>query len=117
MDIVVTIPKTRLKLVEEEEARVAEGMKKGEDWMYFWSIPTEPRNAGHGDRMYFVWEGAVRAYHVILGFDENRRCDHSRVLFPGLVAVLKPEIHEIKPVPMKGFRGYRYIDRRKLCSS
>jgi hypothetical protein len=97
--IIVTIPKNRLTEVEREEAEVARRLAAGEkDIMYYWTIPTEPMR--RVERIYFVWDGAVRAWHEII---EIERIDDVRVY-------MKPEIHKLKnPIPMKGFRGWRYF--------
>ena len=99
LDIIVTIPKNRLQQVEAEEAEVAKRIKAGErDIVYWWSIPSEP--VERVERIYFVWNGAVRAWHEII---EIEHLDDVRVY-------MKPEIHMLKkPMPMRGFRGWQYF--------
>lgn len=95
--IIVTIPKSRLAAVEKEEAQVARAIADGErDIIYYWTLPTEP--VRRAERIYFVWNGAMRAYHDLIEINHE----------DGVRAYMKPEIHHIKPVPMKGFRGWRY---------
>jgi 8-oxo-dGTP pyrophosphatase MutT (NUDIX family)/GNAT superfamily N-acetyltransferase len=50
-------------------------------------------------RIYFVWDGAVRAFHVAVNMEFN----------PNRI-VMDPVIHPVEPVPMAGFRGYRYFN-------
>ena len=105
MDIIVTIPKTRLAQVEEEEREVAERLRRGEtDTYYYWTLGTEPTKLEPGDRCYFVWDGAMMAYHEVVqvAWDD----DMCRWL-----VWLKPEIHRIEPWPMESFRGFRYRPR------
>jgi hypothetical protein len=100
LSIVVTIPKNRINQVEAEEADVARRMEAGEkDIIYWWSIPTEPVN--RVERIYFVWDGAVRAWHEIIEINHEN----------GVRVYMKPEIHTLKdPIPMKGFQGWRYFE-------
>jgi len=99
LNIVVTIPKERVKQVEAEETEVAKRIKTGEkDIVYWWSIPSEP--VKRVERIYFVWNGAIRAWHEII-----------EIIHETSVRVyMKPEIHMLKePIPMKGFRGWQYF--------
>lgn len=107
MDIVVTIPKNRLADVTFEEKRVADGVARGETWSYFWTLPTVPRKVETGDRLYFVWDGAVRAWHEIEAIDERWEDESVKVW-------MKAEIHTLKtPLLMKGFQGFRYFHGRE----
>ncbi len=111
-DIVVTIPKNRLNQVAEEE-RITEARRQaGEQVYYFWSLNRRPKDLAVGDRCYFVWANAIRAYHVVVGFAEDQTCEVTNIHHPGLCVMLDPEIHEVEPIPHQGFRGYRYMKRR-----
>ena len=67
MDIVVTIPKNRLALVEKEEQYIERAIAKGQNgWRYFWAMARLPKTLPR--RIYFLWDGAVRAYHEVLFF-------------------------------------------------
>ena len=125
--IVVTIPKARLAQVTAEEERVARGIERDAagkkippgkayeitGWRYFWKMGRLPKKKPR--RVYFLWDGAVRAYHKTLfmeggdcGFftelaDAYRRSRRAPCIW------LRPEIHDIDPIPMKSFRGFRYF--------
>lgn len=105
MDIIVTIPKTRLAQVEKEEREVAARLERGEtDTYYYWTLGTEPTKLYQGNRVYFVWEGAVQAYHEVVSVawdDEMHRW----------LVWMKPEIHKVEHEPMESFRGFRYRPR------
>lgn len=110
--IVVTIPKVRLAYVEREEARVQAAIAdcapgKGYEetgWRYFWKMGRLPKKKP--TRVYFLWGGAVRAYHETL-FMEGGDCGF---LNGNITRIwLRPEIYEIAPIPMKSFRGFRYF--------
>lgn len=128
LDIVVTIPKARLATVEAEERRVAEIMRRRQtkgwpDWHFYWDmrLPAHPEKIR---RIYFAWNGAVRAYHEVFGylmpgesggFAELSGGDAARdaALDANKGAILmQPEIHEIEPIPMAPFRGFRYFGPR-----
>ncbi len=98
MDIVVTIPKTRQAEIEAEEADVARREAAGEKYItYYWEMKRLP--AQYPERVYFVWDGAIRAYHRVLAMsrEENR-------------IYLSTKIHTLAvPIPMKGFQGFRYM--------
>lgn len=94
--IVVTIPRSKLAEVEAEEADVARRIAQGKTGLgYYWQMRRMPRYKP--ERIYFVWEGAVRAWHAVTGIDDSK-------------IYMDPEIHHIDPVPMKGFQGFRYYN-------
>jgi hypothetical protein len=102
MNIIVTIPKNKLAEVEAEEREVAERIIKGErNIYYYWTLATLPKECP--SRIYFVWNGAIRAYHEVIQTVTD---------FPKNKIYMKPEIHDLKtPIPMKGFQGWRYFDK------
>lgn len=98
-DIVVTIPKSKMKSVEAEEADVARRISNGEQGLgYFWQMGMMPKE--QPERIFFVWDGAVRAYHDVTGMDRSAK----RIY-------MDPTIHDLEsPIPMGGFRGFRYMN-------
>jgi hypothetical protein len=104
MDVIVTIPKRRLAEVAAEEEQVKKWLAEGENGVvYWWALARPPRKLEDGDRCYFVWDGAIRAWHEVLYVEED---------YDGRAKlILDPVIHSIEPVPMKGFRGFRYTER------
>ena len=57
-------------------------------------------------RVYFLWNNAVRAYHEVLFMEGG---DIGFINGNITRIWLKPEIHEITPIPMEPFRGFRYF--------
>jgi len=113
MDIVVTIPKVRQAEMEEEERLLRQRLDAGEKGLtLFWGTSMRPTKLMVGDRVYFVWDGAVRAYHILTGFRNDERCEHTGKRYKGCCLMLDPEVHSVEPEPMKGFRGFRYRYRR-----
>lgn len=107
--IVVTIPKDRMAQVVEEEKQAQALQEAGEEVFYFWGMARKPKKLEVGDRCYFVWGNAVRAYHEVVGFSEDMTCEVTGINHPGHCVMLDPVIHEVEPLPMIGFRGYRYF--------
>ena len=97
-DIIVTVPKSRLAEVTAEEEDVARREAAGEtDICYYWQMSRLPKECP--ERIYFVWNGAMRAFHEVISMAR----DEGRIY-------MKTRIHDIEPVPMKGFQGFRYFE-------
>lgn len=96
--IVVTIPKGKLQEIEAEEADVALRAQQGDKNInYYWAMGRLPAEVP--ERIYFLWDGAIRAYHEVTGIDRAA----GRLY-------MDTAIHELRaPVPMAGFRGFRYL--------
>lgn len=96
-DIVVTIPKSRQIEVKAEEADVARRLAAGEEGIeYYWQMGRLPKVTPR--RIYFCWDGAVRAWHAVTGVKDGR-------------IYMDPEIHELEePTEMAPFMGYRYFN-------
>lgn len=100
-DIVVMIPKGKQREVEQEEAWVSQQEAAGNrDISYYWEMGRLPKVDPR--RVYFVWDGAVRAFHEVTKVDRMA----GRIY-------MKTEIHELKdPEPMGSFRGFRYYKEK-----
>lgn len=114
MDIIVSIPASKLAEIEAEEAYVERLRQQGSSVNYFWKIGRAPRRLHIGDRCYFLWENAVRAWHEVVDFGYDMKCIITGTVYPGFSVVLDSEIHEIEPIPMKPFRGFRYFDSSRI---
>jgi hypothetical protein len=109
-DIVVTIPRSRQRQVEAEERDLARRLAAGETGLaYFWALRQPPRRLKVGERVYFLWDCAVRAWHTVIGFDADLVCDYSAIAYRGTCILLDPVIHPLDIVRhMQPFRGFRY---------
>lgn len=111
-DLVVTWPKSKplSAYLKELERAVAERLEIN------FKVPTRPAWAG---RCYMVHDGAIRGYNLVTGIVYRRAGEVARVesdalagFWPeGWYIVRAPEWHPIIPIPMRGFQGYRYLDR------
>lgn len=98
-DVVVTVPKS-FGLA----TWIAEGDPAGEPWSgyewhyYLWGTPPkiEP-----GERVYIVYNGALRGYAPLVCIDQWPSGRYGLVRHGGAVAVSIPEY-------IQGFRGFRY---------
>ena len=115
--IVVTVPKSQQDYVLNEKFKF-----KGPG-VIWWSLPQLPRESIMLDqdfyvrleRCYFVWDGAVRAWHEIEDFVDRdgipiggTPCYVGEPI-PGPSVVLFSTHHRLEtPIPMKGFQGFRY---------
>jgi len=96
-DIMVCIPVAKLAEVEAEEKDVARREAAGETGIsYFWQMGRLPKETPR--RIYFVWDGHIRAYHEVLDMDKL-----------GGRIYMKTKICSIDPVPQDAFRGFRYM--------
>jgi hypothetical protein len=113
MDIAVTWPKTRplgSYYAELENAR-----RDRLDINF--RIPMCPRQ--RPERCYMVYDGQVRCWTAIKdilwrGTLTVRDPITGNFWPPGYYIVRSPRYHEIQPVPMKGFQGFRYINREEV---
>lgn len=110
MDLVITWPKSR------PLASYLLELRKAERWgqVINYRVPSKPRVKPRPERCYMVHDGAIRGWNAVI--DLAWRGEHS-VTDPitgafwasGWYVVRDPQWHEIEPVPMAGFRGFRYI--------
>lgn len=100
-DIVVMIPKGKISEIDQEEKWVAEQEASGNtDISYYWKMGRLPKEDPR--RIYFAWDGAVRAYHEVTSVDRAE----------GKI-YMKTKIHELSsPVVMASFRGFRYYEEK-----
>jgi len=108
MNIIVTIPKSEKKNIDKEEGFAKEN--SGEITQ-FWKIGRKPQNLNVGDKVYFVEDGLITCYQIFQGFEENPYCEVTDRIWEGLNLILiYPPIYLDKPIPMKGFQGFRYTE-------
>lgn len=112
MDILVTIPKREMNNIKKEDAWL-KNQKPGEA-VQFWSMSRIPKDIHAGDRVYFVEAGAVRYYHELLSIsnESSMKCEATDRVWGGPALILTcPPVTLKNPVPMKGFQGFRYVER------
>ena len=117
MDIIVTTPKSRMaEAAREAAACIAAG---GGD--YFRRFPPRkwPVHLNPGDRVYYVEDGAIRGFAVVDCICDEvyaRDCDTTARRYPpGLYVMMRADSWcWIRPIPMRGFQGFRYVRNELL---
>lgn len=108
-DLVITWPKTRPLSSYLEHCQKAHHRKQ----FINFRIGSRPKRAA--ERVYVVYDGAVRGWHefvVAMKRRDVRDPQMGTVMEPGLYLVRRPTWHPLAtPIPMKGFQGWRYFDR------
>lgn len=115
-DIIITWPKTRTL---DSYLNACVGAKiRGEVINFRIANPPNFEFGAHKDRdgrVYVVHDGFVRGYQELIHVAYR---EANEVLDPvtggfwpeGWYLVRNPEWHEINPIPMKGFQGFRYFN-------
>lgn len=107
MDIVITIPKSIKWTDYQMELKAVES---SEQTMFF-KVPTLPKKANVGDRCYLCHNGLVVGYMNItwMGIMSEFTCTTTIQVWPaGHYIGRSGKFTYIKPIPYKGFQGYRY---------
>ena len=117
LDIIVTTPKSEHENAKME-ADVFDGKGGG---IWFRSMRGKPKQLDKGDRMYYVDGGVVTGYGIVIGIeyrnpilDPKVKCDVTNKTWrgPHFVCMRSDSWVGIEvPVEMKGFQGFRYVDR------
>jgi len=103
-DIVVTIPKTVNWSDYEKELEAAE---KGS--ILNFKVRAFPKTS-IGNRCYICYNDNIIGYHFISKFSEKDfQCQITGKFWQGKFIERTGKFHKINPVPMKGFRGYKYL--------
>lgn len=108
-DILVTTLKS---LSNESASEAAKCIREGGGY-YFRALSSKPKDAGVGSKVFFVENGYIRGYAVISAFYDKceRVCEETGKSWKGKCFVVMPvsSWHWIKPIPHKGFQGFRYF--------
>ena len=109
MDIVVTTPKSEI----ENAAREAQFCIENGSGFYFRNLGRrQPRGLEIGSKIFYVEDGWVRGFAVVsLITEEPQICEVTgKVYGNSTKAVMDAKgWNWIKPIPMKGFQGFRYF--------
>ena len=111
MDIIVTTPKTEIANAAAEASHViAQG--GGEYFRYIG--PYKPLSTRVGNGIWYVEDGFIRGFAIITRIvcvDAQQCSTTGREFRPGWYVYSRAESWKwIRPIPMKGFQGWRYYD-------
>ena len=114
MDIGVTTPNSQREASARE---AADCLRHNEGWYFRRFAPTQTPRVVKGDRVYYVEDGYIRGFAVVDRVQfayEAQRCDTTgRQWAPGVYVFMDAASWNwIGRIPMKGFRGFRYVHYR-----
>jgi|SRR5690554_354940 len=111
MDIIITIPKTEDYNTWLDECK-ATANNENSRINYCIGRSYLPKKTEPGEKCYVVYKGYIRGYHIIdkLCWRNGFICETTgRYWHEGNYIIRKGKYHKIKPIPMKGFRGWKYL--------
>lgn len=107
VNILVTTPKSKHELAEEEGRFVEENP----DAFWFRTVRGRP-NVRIGDRVYYVDDGQITGYGVVFDIEVGElQCEATGKIYCGTHLKQRKWIPLKKPIPFRGFQGFRYIAR------
>lgn len=105
-DIVVTIPST---IKWKDYQKELEAVKDYSQVMNF-KVPSFPKKTKVGDKCYLCYHGQIIGWMKIVGMEEKEfTCTTTGNRFKGKFVLRSGPFHQIQPIQMKGFQGYRYF--------
>ena len=106
MDIIVTIPKSISWKNYQKELKAVES---GNQVMNF-KVPRLPKQAKVGDKCYLCHNGYVIGWMKIVGMQSGGFvCTTTGTNWEGNFIQRGGRFNKIKPIPMKGFQGFKYF--------
>lgn len=108
MDIVITLPSS----IDWEDYQREIDRVKDESEVLNFRVPSLPAQTAPGERCYLVWRGNVIGWMKIHGFREGEfTCTTTGHTWKGKFIQRTGPLNRVDPVPVKGFRGFRYVYR------
>ena len=115
MDIIVTTPKSEMAAAAQEVADCI-AAAGGE---YFRRFPrSQAPKVATGDRVYYVEDGYIRGFALVSRVEDRPHagvtCDTTRrPWLPGFYVFMDAASWQwIRPIPMRGFQGWRHLQYR-----
>lgn len=113
INIVVTTPRGKMRLAEREAAECL----ARDGGHYFRRFYRRPKLLEKGMKIFYVENGYVRGFgevsQVSYRGHTGMECESTgHVYGKGVYAIMAAKTWQwIKPIPMKGFQGWRYFDK------
>jgi hypothetical protein len=74
-------------------------------------VPNFPTKSGKGHKCYLNYQGNIIGWMEIVGFSgEGFPCSVTGKRWDGKFIQRSGPFYKIDPIPMKGFRGFKYVD-------
>ncbi|MFW6233307.1 MAG: hypothetical protein ACOC3Z_01445 [Nanoarchaeota archaeon] len=107
MDIIITLPSS---IRWEEYEKELNWVKDGKNVLNF-KVNHFPKLAKVGDKCYLNYKGNIIGWMYITGLSEKEfTCDVTGKVWKGKFIERSGKFNKIKPLPMKGFQGFRYFN-------
>ena len=104
-DVIITLPKT---VKWEDYEKELETIKDGTQVMNF-KVNHLPKTK-EGCKCYLVHDGYIRGWMTIVGLvEDDFTCTTTGKEWSGKFIQRAGQFNYIDPIPMKGFRGFRYM--------
>ncbi len=110
-DIIITIPSN---IDWNEYRKELDSVKNGSNNLNF-KVPFLPKKDIVGNKCYLNYNGNVVGWMKITGIKEKSfTCSTTGKNWSGKFIERSGQFNEIEPIPMKGFRGFRYFNLNEL---
>ena len=112
-DIIVTTPKNKTEIAEEEARQCIEAGSG----FYFRTFRNTPRHLGIGSRIFYIEDGYVRGFGMVSEIKNgDMQCGTTGYDWgDGTHAIIQSDSWKwIKPIPMRGFQGWRYFKAKSI---
>lgn len=112
-DIVITLPRH----VEWEDYQKELDAVAGWSGVLNYRLPGLPSSDIRARQCYLVWRGFVRGWMRIIRADDHKgfRCmTTGKWRREGFYIQRSGPFHRIDPIPMRGFRGWRYFEMTEM---
>lgn len=109
--LLITLPSSLSWEDYEKELKAVEN----ETQVMNFKVPFIPKHTEGIERVYLVYKGNIVGWQKFVGTsDRPFKCTTTYKNWNGKFLQRTGPFHKIKPVPYKGFRGFRYIDIKSL---
>jgi len=105
-DIIITIP----SITKWEEYQKELDLVKDGKYVMNFKVTSYPKQTEVGKKCYLCYKGNIIGYMFITALsDKPFNCETTGTAWVGKFIQRSGEFHKIAPIPMKGFRGFRYF--------
>ncbi|MDD5649027.1 MAG: hypothetical protein PHF86_01200 [Candidatus Nanoarchaeia archaeon] len=105
-DIIITLP---ANIDWNQYNQELEKVKDYKNVMNF-KVTNFPKESKIGSKCYLNYRGFIIGWMKIVGFEEKEfKCSTTGKLWKGKFIQRSGPFNKINPVPMKGFRGFKYM--------
>lgn len=105
-DIIITLPADINWNQYQQELNKVKDYKN----VMNFKVTNFPKESKIGNKCYLNYKGFIIGWMKIVGFEEKEfKCSTTGKLWQGKFIQRSGPLNRIDPIPMKGFRGFRYM--------